>query len=57
VPERVQWVDGPENPAESFHDIAARLVQEGLTDEEIGKALGATSSSCWPPSGCEWWQP
>ena len=40
VPERVQWVDGLENPAESFHNIAAWLVQEGFTDEEIGKVLG-----------------
>jgi membrane dipeptidase len=40
VPERVAWVDGLENPAESFHNIAAWLVQEGFTDEEIGKVLG-----------------
>ena len=40
LPERVQWVDGLENPAESFHNIAAWLVQEGFTDEEIGKVLG-----------------
>jgi membrane dipeptidase len=40
VPERVQWVDGLENPAESFHNIAAWLVQEGFTDEEIAKVLG-----------------
>jgi len=40
VPERVPWVDGLENPAESFHNIAAWLVQEGFTDEEIGKVLG-----------------
>jgi membrane dipeptidase len=40
VPERVPWVDGLENPAESFHNIAAWLVQEGFTDEDIGKVLG-----------------
>jgi membrane dipeptidase len=40
VPERVPWVDGLENPAESFHNIAAWLVQEGFTDEEIAKVLG-----------------
>jgi membrane dipeptidase len=40
VPERVSWVDGLENPAESFHNIAAWLVQEGFTDEEIRKVLG-----------------
>ena len=34
------WVDGLENPAESFHNIAAWLVQDGFTDEEIGKVLG-----------------
>ena len=40
MPERVPWVDGLENPAESFHNIAAWLVQEGFTDEEIAKVLG-----------------
>ena len=40
VPERVSWVDGLENPAESFHNIAAWLAQEGFTDEEISKVLG-----------------
>jgi membrane dipeptidase len=40
VPERVPWVDGLENPTENFHNIAAELVQEGFSDEEIGKVLG-----------------
>jgi membrane dipeptidase len=40
VPTRVPWVDGLENPTENFHNIAAWLVQEGFTDEEIGKVLG-----------------
>jgi membrane dipeptidase len=40
VPERVPYVDGLENPTENFHNIAAWLVQEGYTDEEIVKVLG-----------------
>jgi membrane dipeptidase len=40
VPQRVPWVDGLENPTENFHNIAAWLVQEGFTDEEIAKVLG-----------------
>jgi membrane dipeptidase len=40
VPQRVPWVDGLENPTENFHNIAAWLVQEGFTDEEIRKVLG-----------------
>jgi membrane dipeptidase len=40
VAERVPYVDGLENPTENFHNIAAWLVQEGFTDEEIGKVLG-----------------
>jgi len=40
VPERVPYVDGLENPTENFHNIAAELVREGCTDEEIGKVLG-----------------
>lgn len=38
--ETVQWVDGLENPTECFHNIAACLVRDGFTDEEITKALG-----------------
>ena len=40
VPDRVPYVDGLENPTENFHNIAAWLVQEGYTDEEIAKVLG-----------------
>ncbi|SDY13104.1 membrane dipeptidase [Modestobacter sp. DSM 44400] len=40
VPERVPYVDGLENPTESFHNIAAWLVRDGFTDEEITKVLG-----------------
>jgi membrane dipeptidase len=43
VPTRVPWVDGLENPTENFHNIAAWLVQEGFTDEEIRKVLGGNT--------------
>jgi membrane dipeptidase len=50
--ERVPYVDGLENPAEGFHNIAAWLVRDGLTDEEIGKALGGNVlralGAIWP---------
>jgi membrane dipeptidase len=36
----VDYVDGLENPTEAFHNIAAWLVRDGLTDEEIVKVLG-----------------
>ncbi len=38
--ERVPYVDGLENPTENFHNIAACLVRDGFTDEEIIKVLG-----------------
>jgi membrane dipeptidase len=40
VPDRVPYVDGLENPTENFHNIAAWLVRDGFTDEEIAKVLG-----------------
>ena len=40
VPERVPYVEGLENPTENFHNIAAWLVRDGFTDEEIVKVLG-----------------
>jgi membrane dipeptidase len=40
VPERVPYVDGLENPTEAFANIAAWLVRDGFTDEEIAKVLG-----------------
>jgi membrane dipeptidase len=36
----VPYVDGLENPSESFHNIAAWLVRDGFTDVEIVKVLG-----------------
>ncbi|WP_111719033.1 dipeptidase [Homoserinimonas sp. OAct 916] len=38
--ELVPYVDGLENPTENFHNIAAWLVREGFSDEEIIKVLG-----------------
>jgi membrane dipeptidase len=38
--ERVEYVDGLENPTESFHNIAAWLVHNGFSDEDIVKVLG-----------------
>jgi membrane dipeptidase len=40
VPERVPYVDGLENPTENFANIAAWLVRDGFTDEEIVQVLG-----------------
>ena len=48
----VEYVDGLENPSEAFHNIAAWLVRDGLTDEEITKVLGGNVlralSAIWP---------
>jgi membrane dipeptidase len=38
--ERVQYVDGLENPTENFHNIAAWLVHNGFSDEDMVKVLG-----------------
>jgi hypothetical protein len=41
-----------ENPSEAFHNIAAWLVRDGLTDEEITKVLGGNAvralAQIWP---------
>jgi membrane dipeptidase len=48
----VEYVDGLENPSESFHNIAAWLVRDGLSDEEIVKVLGGNTlralAATWP---------
>jgi membrane dipeptidase len=48
----VEYVDGLENPSEAFHNIAAWLVRDGLTDEEIIKVLGGNAlralAATWP---------
>ncbi len=36
----VEWVDGVENPAEAFPNIARWLVTHGYSDEDIAKVLG-----------------
>ncbi len=36
----VEYVDGVENPSESFHNLAAWLVRDGLSDDEIVAVLG-----------------
>ncbi len=38
--ERVEYVDGLENPAECFWNITAWLVSHGYSDDEITKVLG-----------------
>ncbi|MCU1506789.1 MAG: rane dipeptidase [Microbacteriaceae bacterium] len=38
--ERVPYVDGLENPTENFHNIAAWLVHNGFSDEDMVKVLG-----------------
>ncbi|HEX3965458.1 MAG TPA: membrane dipeptidase [Trebonia sp.] len=48
----VEYVDGLENPSEAFHNIAAWLVRDGLSDEEITKVLGGNVlralADIWP---------
>jgi membrane dipeptidase len=50
----VDYVDGLENPSESFHNIAAWLVRDGLSDDEIVKVLGGNVlralAGIWPPA-------
>ncbi|MFN2322317.1 MAG: dipeptidase [Trueperaceae bacterium] len=38
--ERVEFVDGVENPAEAFPNIVRWMVTHGYSDDEIGKAIG-----------------
>ncbi len=38
--EKVPYVDGLENPTECFHNLAACLVRDGHSDEDIAKVLG-----------------
>lgn len=38
--EQVPWVEGLENPTECFHHLAAHLVDEGWSDEDVTKMLG-----------------
>jgi membrane dipeptidase len=38
--EKVEFVDGIENPAEEFHNITGWLVDHGFSDTEITKVLG-----------------
>ena len=38
--ERVDYVDGLENPTENFHNITRWLVHRGFNDEDITKVLG-----------------
>jgi membrane dipeptidase len=48
----VDYVDGLENPSESFHNIAAWLVRDGLSDDEIAAVLGGNAlralAAIWP---------
>lgn len=50
--ERVAYVDGLENPAEAFHNIAAWLARDGLSDDEIRAVLGGNAlrvlGQVWP---------
>ena len=38
--QEVEYVDGIENPAESFPNIVRWLVRHGYSDQDIGKAIG-----------------
>ena len=44
----VEYVDGLENPSESFHNIAAWLVRDGLSDERSSRCSAETSSARSP---------
>jgi membrane dipeptidase len=41
--ERVEWVEGLENPTECFHNLAACLVRDGFSDDDIVKVLGGNA--------------
>ncbi|QNN53236.1 dipeptidase [Nocardioides mesophilus] len=38
--EKVEYVDGLENPTENFTNICGRLVADGFSDDDIAKVLG-----------------
>ena len=40
---RVEWVEGLENPTESFPNIVRWLVKHGYGDEDIAKAIGGNT--------------
>jgi membrane dipeptidase len=50
--QEVDYVDGIENPSESFPNIVRWLVRHGYTDEAIGKAIGGNVlralAEVWP---------
>jgi membrane dipeptidase len=50
--QEVEYVDGIENPSESFPNIVRWLVRHGYTDEAIGKAIGGNVlralAKVWP---------
>jgi len=50
--EKVEYVDGLENPTENFANICGALVGEGLTDQEITAVLGGNIlralTAIWP---------
>jgi membrane dipeptidase len=50
--QEVDYVDGIENPSESFPNIVRWLVRHGYTDEAIGKAIGGNVlralAKVWP---------
>ncbi len=39
-PERVAWVDGMENPAECFPNVAAWLLDHGFGEDDVRAVLG-----------------
>ncbi len=51
--ERVQWVDGLENPAEAFWNITGWLVNHGYSDQDIAKVIGGNilrlMQQAWTP--------
>ena len=41
--EKVEFVDGLENPTDGSHNLVRRLVKSGYSDEDIAKVMGGNA--------------